>query len=485
MSITSALITAGSGLAASARGAEVVAGNVANAGTEGYVRRELRLGTLSVGNGGAQVRILGIKRHSDPLLAADRRIAAAAAAQGDVRAAMFGRLETSMGIPGDGTGLTSRIAAFDAALIGAVGEPESIPKLTHVAQSAGELALSMREIAAGIQEVRHGADRAIAADVEMLNQSLRQIHQMNGQIRAITGQQRDPASLIDQRQVLIDGLSGILPLREIALDHNEVALFSTSGLVLLDGRPATFGFQPSPAMGASLSREGGGLSGLTVDGRPVSVDGAFSMIAGGSLAANFAVRDDLAPAQAAGLDLLAADLVQRLSDVAVDPTVDPALGGLFRDPGPLPPPQTDLGLAGRLVVNAAMDPAQGGEVWRIRAGAGAAGPGDPGDGALLSRMAAALAEARVPLGAGPNVPSRSLAGHAADVLSEVSSSRLSEARRASFASAREAGLRQIEAENSVDTDQEIQILMRIEKQYAANARVLSAVDEMLKRLMEL
>lgn len=485
MSITSALTTASSGLSASSRGAEVVAGNIANAGTEGYARRELRLGTMSFGLGGAQVRILGVERHSDPIVVADRRVASAASLEGEARAGMYATLEASIGTPGDAGSLSARLAALDGALITAVGQPESLPKLSQVATSAVDVASLMRDVASGIQQQRLRADQAIAADVSTLNASLQQVHELNLQIRSLSGQNRDASGLIDQRARLIDDVSQIIPLREISRDRNEVALYSTSGLVLLDGQPSQLDFVPTPVVGAAMTREGGALSGLAMHDQEVAVDGAFSMIAGGSLAAAFAIRDTLGPEQADALDLLAADLVQRLADPAVDPTADPAVGGLFTDPGPLAPPQVDLGLAGRIQVNAAVDPEQGGALWRIRAGVGAATEGNPGDAGLLNRMVAALSAARVPDGAAADVPARSLTGHASDVISSVSSRRIVEESRASFSAARESSLRQIEAENGVDTDQEIQILLRIEKQYAANARVLSAVDQMLGRLMEL
>jgi flagellar hook-associated protein 1 FlgK len=38
---------------------------------------------------------------------------------------------------------------------------------------------------------------------------------------------------------------------------------------------------------------------------------------------------------------------------------------------------------------------------------------------------------------------------------------------------------------AVDTDAELRSILAIEKAYAANARVLQAVDEMLKRILEM
>jgi flagellar hook-associated protein 1 FlgK len=54
-----------------------------------------------------------------------------------------------------------------------------------------------------------------------------------------------------------------------------------------------------------------------------------------------------------------------------------------------------------------------------------------------------------------------------------------------FATARHDELFQSLAGQGVDSDAELQKLLLIEQSYAANARVMQAVDEMLQRLMEI
>ena len=57
--------------------------------------------------------------------------------------------------------------------------------------------------------------------------------------------------------------------------------------------------------------------------------------------------------------------------------------------------------------------------------------------------------------------------------------------RQSFAVSQQDSLALMELENGVDTDQEMQKLMLIEHAYAANAKVISTVGEMLDAIMEL
>jgi flagellar hook-associated protein 1 FlgK len=100
-------------------------------------------------------------------------------------------------------------------------------------------------------------------------------------------------------------------------------------------------------------------------------------------------------------------------------------------------------------------------------------------------MQAALVDQRSPVSGGFMAGNRSLSTLAADMLSGVASARLTAEGEASYASARMDTLRQMELEGGVDTDQEMQSLLLIEQAYAANAKVVSAVGDMIQRLLEM
>jgi flagellar hook-associated protein 1 len=80
MSLSTSLSNAVSGLTASARSAEVVSTNVANAMTEGYARREILLSSRSIAGIGRGVQVDGVSRVVDAGLMATRRTADAALA---------------------------------------------------------------------------------------------------------------------------------------------------------------------------------------------------------------------------------------------------------------------------------------------------------------------------------------------------------------------------------------------------------------------
>lgn len=485
MSVTSALASALTGLTATQRQAEIVSSNVANATTPGYARREVQLGARVLGGTGQGVQVQGVTRQVDIFLQADRRVAQADSGNRDVRASFLRRMEQIFGQPEDPASLSARVAALDTALLQAASRPESEARLTTAVDAARLLSSSLNRASDAIQEERLRTDTAIATAVRDLNSALAQVQELNTQIRSFSGAGRDVSALMDQRQQVIDGISQLVPLREVKRDFDQVALMTTGGAVLLDGQPARIEFAPVHTIVPEMTQASGGLSGLTINGRPMATAGETSLILGGELAGMFAVRDELAVAGQARLDSLARDLAERFADPALDPSLAPGDPGLFTDNGNVFLAADEVGLSARLSLNARLDPAQGGAVFRLRDGLGAATPGPSGNAALLVALSDRLAQAR-PLGSSAfPAADRSLAGLTAALLSSVASERLNGETEEAFSAARFAALDELEKAGGVDTDQELQTLLVIEKSYAANAKVIQTVDEMISTLLGL
>lgn len=484
MSITSAMTNALSGLAANARAAEIVSSNVANALTEGYARRELVLSAQNLGGRGAGVRVDGIARAVNQSVLNDKRLADAAASHAGLRGEFELRVEQSIGDPGESGSLGGRIAAFEAAIAHAASRPDSEARLQSVMSAAADLAGKLRGIQSEIQAARSAADARIGREVDELNAALGEVDGLNTQIVAERAAGRDASALFDQRQAIVDRIARIVPLREAARDRDQIALFTTGGAVLLDGRPAAIGFSPAGQITPDMTLGSGALSGLTVNGQPV-LSTETGPLGGGSLGAALAVRDDLGPDWQAQIDAVARDLVERFESPAVDPTRAPGQAGLLTDAGLALDPMHEAGLAGRISVNAGVDPSRGGALWRLRDGLGAAGPGSPGDATLLLACADALSEGRIPASGRFVGAARSASGLAADVLSQAASERLRGEERSAYLASRQQSLASLHLENGVDTDAEMQRLLLIEEAFAANARVIQTLDDLLQQIMRL
>lgn len=482
MSISSALSNALSGLTASARAAEVVSNNVSNALTEGYARRELGLSTRSLGGEGAGVRIDGVERVQNRTILADRRLADAAAGNAALRQQFYTDLEQAIGTADQPGSLSARVDDLESALIAAASRPDSEARLQDVLDSAKGLAGHLHAVSDEVQQMRMAADQEIEAQVTALNDALVRIDELNATILAQRSSGGDATALLDQRQLLVDRVSAIVPVREVMRDNDQISLYTTGGAVLLEGNPVTIGFAAVGVITPDMTQASGALSGLTLNGQPMRST-EEGVLGGGTLTALFAVRDELAVEAQSQLDAVARDLIDRFAAPGVDPTLAAGAAGLFTDAGAALDPLNEEGLAGRIAVNALADPAQGGALWRLRDGLGAAAPGDVGNAAILQALAGAMAAPQVPASGSFLGAARSASGLVADLLSQVSGARQSADDSSAFAGARQQTLAIALASDGVDTDAEMQNLLMIEQAYAANARVISALDEMIQQII--
>lgn len=485
MSISATLANALTGLTAASRAAQVVSTNVANSMTEGYARRELQLSPRVVGGYGAGVQVDGVTRLVDETLLREKRLAAAALGSADVTAQFFGDVLDLIGRPEDPSSLAARVASFETSLLEAESRPESEARLSAVLTSAQSLTSKLRDVSNAVQQLRVDADQRIEGEVRRLNDALVRIAELNEQILRAKSADQDYPSLLDQQQRLIDEISELVPIRKIPRENDTVALYTLGGALLVDIKPAEFSFQPTNPITADMTFASGALSGLTLNGTAVPTAGDNSPIAGGILAELFALRDEHAVGVQENVDEIARDLISRFEDPTTDPTLATGDPGLFTDGGAALDPGDLVGLAARIAVNDAVDPARGGATWRLRDGINAAAPGAVGDASLLSAMRAAFESARVPAGGSFSTAGKDVAGIVASLTSIVGQSVEDGTSRVSFERARFESLEEAFLAEGVDTDQEMQKLLMIEQAYAANARVIKAADELIQLLIGL
>lgn len=461
MSLAAAFNAATSGLAVTARRSEVVSNNVANAATEGYARRSLTTGSAPAGGG---VRAIGTERNVDAVMLAETRLARASASGSDYLARQILRLENTFATAGADNSLMAAIDRLDAAFISAAGEPSSLTRLADLSDALRDIGTGFATATERVQSLRAEADAKIAADVDRLNSALTTVGTLDRRITQWEAAGRDVAALRDQRQAAIDAVSTIVPLREVTGTDGRTRLVTAEGAVLLDGKPATLTFARTP----TLTATGPVPNQLFLDGYPVP--GATGQLSGGTLGAAFTIRDRIGPETQAMLDDLARTIAQRLE--ASDATLAPGDAGLLTDRGAPIDPTATTGLAARLTLNAAADPEAGGDLWRLRSGLGAIAPGPVSESATLSALQAALSQ-------DPGSP-RSMAARLAET---ISYQRVRTEDWASAAAARAETFATKLAEGGVDTDAEMQDLLQIEQTYAANAKVLQAIRDMLDFLL--
>ncbi len=483
MNMSTALNNALGGLTAASRGAAVVSGNIANALTPGYARRTLELTTSPVSGNGVQT--VGVVRHHDPVITVNRRVTDADLARQTAISDFHARLEAYVGKPDNMSSLTARLATFDGSLITAASLPDSAERLDQVARAGRDLAAGLNAASEGVQQLRSDADRTIGSHVSKLNQMLADIEALNAKIPAIRYSGGDIGALLDQRQVLVDQVNQLVPVNSVPRENDQISLYSEGGLILLEGSAAKFSFATTGDTKPHMTVANGLLSGLQMNGNPVRTSGDSAQIRGGALMAQFQIRDELSIDAQNDLDTVARDLVERFETSGLDPTVLPTDPGLFTDDGARLNPALSVGLASRVRFNTIADPDAGGASWKLRAGLCATLPGAPGDSTQLQAFGAILETAR-PVAGSPFGTGNMRATEISEaMISRVGAKAHTASARLVFATNAQLEMAKIEAEQGVDTDQELQRLMQIEQVYAANARLISVVDELMDTLLRL
>ena len=489
MTLSSALSAANSGLRTTSYRAEIAAGNVANANTPGYVRREAISSEAATGGQGSGVRIAGVQRHQDLAVTALRRDADASLARSDALAQTFNQLNINLGTPDSEFGLFASFQGLESTMRELSATPESSVLQASVLGASADLVNQFHSLSELTNSLRESADMDIARDVETVNSALHRLSELNGSIVSSGNGTGEAAALEDERQGLIDTISEIIPVQIAQRENGRIELLTKEGVYLLSTQVNEVTFNPANAIPpTSQYNDGSGqLSGLTVGDQDITpgAGGNFSL-SSGSLSGYFSVRDTIVPKFNEQLDSMASDLIRRFSDDGLDPTKAAGAPGIFTDAGAALDPLNTTGIASRIALNAAIDPSQGGSVTRFRDGLGALTTGPEGNADILNGYLDAMNTASAaPSGSGIT-GTYSFSELLAGFTSTVGENRVRNDAINSSALVRQNLYSDAEIQASgVDTDVEMQALLIIEQSYAANARVIQVVSDMLDRLMQI
>ncbi|MDT0200819.1 flagellar hook-associated protein FlgK [Nocardioides sp. AE5] len=208
--------TALSGLRYSQVAMDVASNNLANVGTEGYVRRSAVAASMSTqdvpalwsrGSGvGDGVQVAGINRIADQFLDVRARKEHGNQTYLDTRAASLDRVEAGIGEPGP-NGVAAALAEYRAAWQNLSNNPGNEAARNQVLSAAGALvdsfALQHRNVATEEEALRGkvlvglGEVNTLASDLARTNQSIAEAR----------GNGIDPATLLDQRDRIAMRLS--------------------------------------------------------------------------------------------------------------------------------------------------------------------------------------------------------------------------------------------------------------------------------------
>ncbi len=201
-----------------------------------------------------------------------------------------------------GNGLQGSITAFFNSLQQLSTSPSDPSLRQGVLSAAQNLAQSFNNAANNLSQLQQNADLTVTQSVNQINGLTSQIASLNNQISTATASGQNAGTFVDQRDQLINQLSGLVDVSKIDAGNGSITLTTSSGTALVAGNqafqltaqtnPAT-GFQDVYAQGSDIT------SGLT----------------GGALAGAIQARDQTIPAILSSLDALASGLGNSMNTI--------------------------------------------------------------------------------------------------------------------------------------------------------------------------
>jgi flagellar hook-associated protein 1 FlgK len=326
MSLSQALATAVGGMRVNQAGLSIVAANVANAETPGWVRKTATQVPVAAGATGVGVRIAAINRELDTNIQRQMRMESSGASYAGMRAQFFDRLQSIYGQPGAVSTLENAYNEFAASLQVLTTSPEVASARSAVVNAAQVLAQQLNGMTTDVQSLRGDAELGLADSVARANHAMQRIMQINRQLATANSVDATTSSLLDQRDVYVDELAKLMDINVIRGDFNQLSVFTNSGIQLVGINASTLAFDPQGAMNPSAlwssdpSQRGVGTIVLKgPNGSDVDLL-ASNAIRSGEIAAFLEMRDEVLVQAQTQLDEIAAAMARALSDRTVDGT---------------------------------------------------------------------------------------------------------------------------------------------------------------------
>ncbi|MEO0061649.1 MAG: hypothetical protein RLZZ08_209 [Pseudomonadota bacterium] len=262
--------------ARAARGAlDVTAQNIANAASDGYVRRTARMEEVSAAGGQMRmgdlslsgVRISGIQRNADMFRQSEVRRTTADSSRGAAELAGLQNVQAAV----EQSGVYSAVVGFEASLQALTADPVDPAMRAEVIASAQAMTNKFNIAAGSLDSAGEGLRFNAQAGVDQANVYGGELARLNLRIGRAGADSSDRATLLDQRDLLLGKLSDIADIStsfgpdgsvRVGLGAGGATDFVTGGtaatLTMATATDGTVSFQ---AGGNAFTPSGGLLAG--------------------------------------------------------------------------------------------------------------------------------------------------------------------------------------------------------------------------------
>jgi flagellar hook-associated protein 1 FlgK len=471
MSLSVALNAAQSSISATASQTAITSRNISGAGEAGYSRKAGIVSTIALGT----IRVGEVRRATDMALYTKMLGATSTAASAQAQMDGLAALARTVGDPQNDSSLAGALTKFGKAMQTYADAPNDMILARNMLAGAKDLATTFNQAQAVTQGVRQQADMDIAMSVDRVNELLAKFETVNRAIVVGTVSNADITDQLDTRDKILAQISEEMGISVVHRANNDVAIYTDGGVTLFEKTPRTLTFDRSFSLGPGLAGNA-----VIADGVPITGPGATMPLKSGRIYGSAVLRDETAVTYQRQLDEAAKGLIAAFAE--------PGGPGLFVGAGY----PVATGLAANLRVNGAADPEVGGDLARMRDGftvnynpSAPPAPPEAGFSGRLQTLIDSLEETRAfDPAAGINT-SASLMRYTAASASWLEAGRqkateISEYQTTFLERTSEA----LSNKTGVNLDEELALMLELERSYGASARIISVVDGMLKTLLD-
>lgn len=486
MSLTAALNSARSSLMASGIQSATISRNIAGASAPGYSRKLTILDNLP----GTGVYVAAIQRAASSGLYANVLIATSSSAK---ESAIHDGLQKIAAATVDDPELeqspTAQLNKLKQALQQYANSTDNATLAQAAVTSAKDMVTALNQATKTVQSVREGADADMAASVANINQLLTQFQTINTAIvkGTITGD--DVTDYLDQRDSIVSKLSQELGVSMSLRPNGDAALYTDSGVVLFDKTARAVSFAPTNAYTAGTTGNA-----VFIDGVPVTGANSVMPLKSGKLAGLAQLRDQDTVTYQSQLDEVARGLIDAFKEVDQSGGALPDVPGLFTYPGAPAMPASatiSVGLAGTIAVAASVDPAAGGNPDLLRDGAisgsAAYNYNTTGNAGFSTRLQQLIDNMNAPQPfdvTAQGKPTGSVIEFASSSASWIESHRKAADDNVQYQSTLlDRSTAALSNVAGVNMDDEMALMLQVERTYSASSKIISTVDEMLQSLL--
>jgi len=486
MSLTAALGSARSSLMALGVQSSVISRNIAGASELGYSRKIAVLENFP-GNG---VYVAAIQRAASAGLFTNVLTATSASTKQSV---IYDGLQKIAAATVDDPELdqspTAQLNALKQALHQYATAPDNATLAQSAVSAAKDMATSLNQATRTVQSVREDADADMAASVANINRLLAQFDTVNTAVVKGTTTGDDVTDYLDQRDAIISKLSQEIGVSVSIRPNGDAALYTDSGVVLYDKSARTVSFAPTNAYTAGTTGNA-----VYIDGVPVTGASSVMPLKSGKIAGLAELRDKATVTYQSQLDEIARGLIDAFREVDQSGAALPDVPGLFTYPGApaMPAAATvSVGLAGTITVAASVDPASGGNPNLLRDGAISGNAaynynttGTAGFSARLQQLIDSMDAPQPFDAAAQGKPSGSVIDFASSSASWIENRRKTANDSAQYQNTLlDRSNTALSNVNGVNMDDEMSLMLQVERTYSASSKIISAVDDMLNTLL--